>query len=455
MFKRPRRTSCVPVSIGFIVIASIASAQTREEDFRVHAQLGGSNDNFGRAVAVSGGTAAVGAFHAEPNGSNSGSAALFDSFTGGWLLTLLPTDGTANDQFGNAIAVDGGLVAVSAFSDQVNGETTGSAYVFEVSNGAQVVKLFAKDGATNDQFGWSIAIDNGIVAVGAVGNSEHGEHAGAVYLFDAQTGKQLAKLSPDDADAGDLFGYSVSISKGTVVVGAPFNSDNGHNSGSAYLFNIASGKQFAKLLPSDGQADDRFGISVAVSDGLIAIGADGDDDNGDNSGSAYLFSTTTGSVLAKIVAQDGASGDLFGSSIDTDGRLVAVGAPGGDVGASQSGSAYLFNASLGASQILKLVASDGQNGDFLGTSISVDDGIIVVGSPNHDGLGGSAAGAAYIFDVRCSPDLNGDQTIDFFDVSLFLGLFSIQHPDADWNDDGTWDFFDVLLFLGDFAAGCS
>ena len=120
----------------------------------------------------------------------------------------------------------------------------------------------------------------------------------------------LAKITASDGRFKDYFGYSVAISGSTVVVGAIRADDNGIESGSAYVFD-ASGTQHAKLTASDGAANDRFGISVAIDGSTIVVGAgDADDDNGSDSGSAYVFDAS-GTQLAKLNASDGAASDFF------------------------------------------------------------------------------------------------------------------------------------------------
>ena len=109
----------------------------------------------------------------------------------------------------------------------------------------------------------------------------------------ADHGDQLAKLLPDDGDADDRFGTSVAISGTTAIVGAPGDDDDGTRSGSAYLFDTTTGRQIAKLLANNGAAHDLFGISVAISGATVIVGAERDDDNGNNSGSAYLFDASS------------------------------------------------------------------------------------------------------------------------------------------------------------------
>ncbi len=108
----------------------------------------------------------------------------------------------------------------------------------------------------------------------------------------ADLGDPLFKLLPNDGAALDFFGASVAISGTIAIVGAPGDDDNGNATGSAYLFDIsdpANSIQIAKLLASDGAPFDWFGFSVAISGTTAIVGALFDDDNGSESGSAYLF----------------------------------------------------------------------------------------------------------------------------------------------------------------------
>ena len=106
----------------------------------------------------------------------------------------------------------------------------------------------------------------------------------------------------------------------------------------------------AKLLASDGYASDWFGRSVSLSaDGnTCAVGASGDDDKGANSGSAYIYvrSGTTWTQQAKLLASDGDASDWFGHSvsISADGNTCAVGAYGDDDKGESSGSACIYDA---------------------------------------------------------------------------------------------------------------
>ncbi len=142
----------------------------------------------------------------------------------------------------------------------------------------------------------------------------------------------LDKLLAGDGAAWDEFGYSVSIAGDTAVIGARVDDDNGENSGSAYVF-VRDGSnnwsQQAKLTADDGAANDRFGISVSIAGDTTVIGAYADDDNGSFSGSAYVFvrdGSNNWSQKAKLTADDGATSDWFGYSVSIAGDTVVIGA---------------------------------------------------------------------------------------------------------------------------------
>ncbi len=378
-------------------------------------------------------------------------------------LKLLPDDGAAGDRFGWSVAIADGVVAVGAIWDDDNGSNSGSAYLFDASTGAQLAKLLPDDGAAGDRFGGSITIGDGIVAVGAP-RDDNEFSSGSAYLFDASTGVQIAKLLPDDGAAGDNLGWSIAIADGLVAVGAVFDDDNGSDSGSVYLFNASTGAQIAKLLPDDGAAGDWFGLSIAMAGGLVAVGARLDADNGSSSGSAYLFHASTGDQIAKLLPDDGAAGDNFGTSIAiADGvvtvgdGVVAVRAHLDDNNESDFGSAYLFDASTGA-QLAKLLPNDGAADDKFGFSIAIGDGVVAVGA-HLDDDNGSGSGSAYLFfDTNpCSPaDLAIPfNVLNFDDVLSFLVAFGSMDPAADIAPAfGVFDFDDVLAFLTAFGAGC-
>ena len=174
--------------------------------------------------------------------------------------------------------------------------------------------------------------------------------------------------------------------------------------------------QSTKLTADDGTAGDLFsyGRGVSVGGDTIVIGAAADDDDGSNSGSAYVFTRnrcwneTTGVVnssytqVKKLVADDAYSHDNFGKFVSVDGDTIVIASPDDDDRGTNSGSAYVFtrvtagDIASGWTQVAKLTADDGASHDHFGSSVSIDGGMIVIGAYKEDSKG-TDSGSAYVF----------------------------------------------------------
>ncbi len=443
------RITFAALMAGIAFVAVSASGQVINEDLKLLASDGSTADWFGYSISIDSGVVAVGAIGDTNMGHTyDGAAYLYDASTGVQIAKLLASDGALGDNFGWSIAVNNGVVAVGS----TGSSASGAAYLFNAFTGTQLAKLLPSDGAPTDRFGWSIAIANGLVAVGSFLDDDNGNDSGSAYVFDASTGLQIAKLLPIDGAAGDWFGYSIGIEGGIVVVGSKSDDDNGTDSGSAYLFNASTGAQIAKLLPGDGAADDAFGFSVSIHGGVVAVGAKNDNDNGSISGSAYTFDASTGEQIVKLLPGDGTAVDWFGVSIAINNGIVVVGSFFDDDNGSNSGSAYLFNASTG-DQIVKILPGDGAAFDEFGFSVAIDNGIVAVGSRADDD-NGSNSGSAYVFDINCPADINGDWAVDVLDFFAFVTAFGNNDMIADLDGSGALDVLDFFAFITFFAAGC-
>jgi hypothetical protein len=405
-----------------MLISSIASGQVLHESAKLLPSDGAAEDIFGGFVSVSGDVAVVGAHQDDDNGTDSGSAYVFRWNGSSWVQQqkLLPSDGAAVDLFGGAVSVSGDVAVVSADLHDHNGYDSGSAYVFRWNPGApgswvQEQELLPSDGTAGDYFGRSVYVSGDVALVGAIYNDRPYPGSAYVFRYDAsesicgQKWCEQQKLLASDGAAYDLFGFVVSVAGDVAVVGARWNDDKGTDSGSAYVFrwNGSSWVEEQKLLASDGAADDWFGQSVSVSGNVAVVGAEGDDDNGTDSGSAYVFRWNPGAPGSwvqeqKLLPSDGTAGDRFGSHVSVFGDVIVVGAILDDHNGIESGSAYVFRWN-GSSwmQEQKLLPSDGAVGDWFG-SVSVSGDVAVVGAALDDD-NGSRSGSAYVFDLTASP----------------------------------------------------
>ena len=322
----------------------------------------------------------------------------------GWSAGRQTAELTSGDQgacanFGSSVAIssDRSTAVIGAFNHDGH---TGAAYVF-VRDGkqwSQVQQLTVSDGAQYDYLGYSVAVssDGSTVLVGAYG---HDASAGTVYVF-THTGtkwRQTAELTPDDAAAGNAFGYTVQVSGdgSSAVIGSP---NNAGDTGAVYLFALHGGgwTQTAELTASDAAPNTQFGYTVAASaDGSTVVV--GSPDNNDLVGATYVFTRHAKRWVqaAELTATDGASLDEFGYSVavSADGSTAVIGGYGHD---SYTGAAYVFTDSAGSwQQTAELAASDGAQYDDFGYSVAMtaDGATIMVGASGHANL----TGAAYVF----------------------------------------------------------
>jgi hypothetical protein len=336
------------ITITLFTFTAIINAQS---ETKITADDAARSDFFGYSVSISGDYVVIGARLDDDGCNHSGSAYIFIREGDGWTeqAKLTADDAARSDFFGCSVSINGDYAVFGANNDI--GEDEGSAYIFvrDGANWTQQAKLTANDADAVDEFGKSVSINGDYAVVGAMGNFLDGEDEGSAYIFvrNGADWTQQAKLTAEDAAAGDEFGCSVSISGDYAVIGACGDDDDGSCSGSAYIF-ARDGEdwvQQAKLTANDAEAVDYFGCSVSISEDHAVIGALYDDDGGDKSGSVYIFvrEDDNWTQLAKLTAEDAAAGDEFGCSVSISGDYAVIGACGDDDDGWSSGSAYIYN----------------------------------------------------------------------------------------------------------------
>jgi len=417
----------------FLVISMSAALALGQSSGKLLAPNGATDGNFGISVALSGDTAIIGA---SENGVGTGRAYVFVRQDAGWAVQqeLVALDAAAGDDFGWWVALSGDTAVVGAPGDDDLGASSGSAYVFVRSGTAWTFqqKLTAPDGAESDWFGDTVAIDGDTIAVTADGDDDLGSQSGSAYVFVRSGGSWSIqeKLTAADGAPEDMFGWPVTVSGDIIAVGAPRDDDRGDGSGSVYVF-ARSGPDWSqqqKLTATDGAAGDHFADCIDLDGGTLVVGADGDDDQGDDSGSAYVFTRTdtTWTERQKLVALGGAAGDRFGYPVAIDGLTTVVGAEWDDDRGGGSGSAYVFSRGVsGWAQIRKLFAPDGAEHDNFGYALDVDGESAMVGAKYDDDLG-DGSGSAYYFALNRTAIVEDQEAGVTFDrwVTGFSGAYS-------------------------------
>jgi VCBS repeat-containing protein len=273
----------------------------------------------------------------------------------GLITRLDPVNGSSGDHFGNSVAVDGSSLAVGARLDRENGTAAGAVYLYDRDqNGPDawglVTKLVSADGRGGDEFGYSVALSGDQLAVGAPYDDDGGSSSGSVYVYGRDQGGTAPwslqrKLQGSDTRRNDQFGFSVALDSGLLIAGALYDDVSGNASGSAYAFEYQyddqadtwSWNQIHKFIPESGERNDEFGHSVAVSRDVVVIGSRFDDVRAVNAGAAYVYkrdhdpanrgipTPDSWGLVEKLVSVDGDITDHFGYSVDIEDDTIVVG----------------------------------------------------------------------------------------------------------------------------------
>lgn len=415
---------------------------------------GGVGGYFGRAVALSGNTALVGApNNTNASGSRAGTAYVYQRSGSTWSLqasivspvvrpfrgfgaslTLELDTAVIGNVIGDPLEVYqrsgtawtrvttissgegvplgtvrlvGGVLVAGAPTATVKGQSgAGAAYVFRGAGSvwARVGKMTSPDPAQSDGFGASVGLGVDRVVIGEPQDDQAGSNAGAVHTFFLSP-LPSSMYTASDGASSDAFGTAVACDGETMIAGSPGRTGaQGSDVGAAYVFRRSGGgwSEEAVLLAADGGRNSRMGEAVGLSDGLAIIGAPLHSMGGNNrEGAAYVFarSGSTWTQESRLTAADAARDDQFGASVAIEGDVAVVGAPGDDFpGANDRGSAYVFGRIEGEwVPVAKLVAPDGAPNDWLGSAVAVHGDKIALGAPGDSHPGASGAGSVYVF----------------------------------------------------------
>lgn len=436
--------------LGLAVVVTSSALQVRLEPKDTIPQEG-----VGQAVAIDGDLVAIGVpFHTLAD--RTGAVFLFrrdpiDRHVWQEVDELLAADGLDLDRFGTAISLDGETLAIGASHDGDDSHLdAGSVYIFRPNaqnpdSWQEMVKITSDDVINFDLFGSAVALDGDTLVVGAPGDRNFGSLlGGSAYVFQRTSGpteswQQVARLRAEASHPEDnSFGHSVALDGDVIVIGSLGSQDIQTTIGNAFVFYRDEGGPnnwgLVKTLESmDSPPSDRFGHSVALRNDTILVGDSRHEINAEvgETGAVFVFRRDVGGLdnwgkEHKIVALDGIDRDYFGSGVDFDGKIVAIGAENDRTnGEAARGSVYLFDATYPQpwSYISKLTGSDTNNQDRFGIKLALFEDTVVVGTE----VGTSFFGKAYInYDLHIpGPDISTlfkdgfeGGTLDAWDVAV-------------------------------------
>lgn len=381
------------------------------------------DDRFGYAVALSDRHAFVGAYNETQFYTGSGKCYVFDGESGGIVYTFdnPNLDGySAGDRFGYSVGINHDYAIAGAPYEGGGGSTiskSGRAYIFDLSLGTPVYYLTNPNPVgtvNNDYFGWSVGISKtnyAIVGAYAEDDEDGGLNSGKAYVYNLSDGSLLYTLDNPNAyntSQVDVFGYTVAISDTHAIVGARYEDDaNGSNAGKAYIFDMSDGSLLYTLddpLDDGSNANDYFSTSLAITTTHAIVGATGKSTDGNsNSGKAYVYDLSDGSLLYTLVnpnVYDTSATDYFGQSVAINDSYAVVGAHAEDkIGNTSSGVVYIFDLSDGSlvNTIENPNAYSTAQDDKFGYAVAINDTHVLAGAWGEKDAGGSNSGKAYLY----------------------------------------------------------
>lgn len=326
-----------------------------------------------------------------------------DSFINGWP-----------HQFGSSVHVDADVIVVGNRRDDDAGEDAGAVYVYRYNTSTSMwekeQKLTASNGVEEDHFGSSVSVSNNVILVGAFLSDVQGNISGAAYVYRYDAGAALwleeQMLVPVDLEAEDQLGKQVSIFNDFAILGANGNDDLGNGAGAAYIYKYNPTtllwEEKQKIVAHDGSSGDGFGARVSISSNTVFVGAPNDDDSADYAGSAYAFRYDANAKMwieeGKFLPDNPVEFGSYGASVSVSGDMGIVGHMAGGT-EDFAGEAIVYRYESATSQWVKqqtLNASDAALGDQFGIDVAISEGQIIIGA-NVDDDNGDASGSAYVF----------------------------------------------------------
>ncbi len=425
--------------------------------------------SFPSGIAISDELILIGSAGDVTFADGAGRAFLYDVESGALLHTFNSPNAAEGEAFGASVVFTDDRVWIGAPGAGGTFENEGGVYVFDVATYGFEYAVSNPTPAADDQFGTEAININGKVVVNARLDDTAANNAGAVYVFDAETGGFERSIVDPGAQNADLFGSIMSKAAGHLVVGSPRDDRQFVNSGVVYVIDVESGAVLQTILNPSPDSSDGFGTSVAGMGSKIVVGSPLDDTDGDNVGIAYIIDAQDGTVLETLHNPDPVVADQFGRNAAAVGARAIVGVLLSDVGASNAGSVVVFDG-LNGLPVGRLDNPSPQPNDNFSSSMFSHRDRLYVAAWRDDSIG-EDTGIIYEIDLGFDEntngsldvcdvcgDLDGDQDVDDADLAILLQSFSQSVGDnaylhlADADKDGQITLIDYQLWFACYQA---
>jgi len=370
-----------------------------QESLMLTSNDGDEDDLFTAAISISEEYAVISAAGKE----NKGYIYVYEKVNNGWefLQSMTGSATQSNSVFGESVAISGEYIMVGSLETFNANVGQGVVYVFKLTNGLfeEVDIITADDGSANDQFGISIAIDNNTMVVGAINAEVNNQNnAGAIYVYVLENGDWnfQAKLTASNVTAWDFFGFAIDIHGDRIVATAdPFPFEDGEGTAYTYIRTGSIWNFEVALQPSISAIGSRFGISVALDDDDLLVGASYHDlVDGTENGVVHHYRSDNNMWQPVDIFTSEQKNDFntFGHKLSLHNEILIV-------GTEFANEAYVFKQNDGISfkQELILESSDNQSSSSFGKTVAVNSNFIFIGDPNKNVNGNSNQGKIYIY----------------------------------------------------------
>ncbi len=335
---------------------------------------GATDDEYGRAVSVSGSTAMVGA----PNGS----VYVLEQDAEGWGQQEILSTSDDSDGFGTSVDLDGDTALISA-------PGAGEAYIYTHgdSGWAEAAALSPSDSPTSIGYeAVALDADNDTAVVSGYDDA---------YVF-GQSGSSWSETTESTqlSTENGLPAAGLAVDGGTLLIGAPAVTNfRSGGPGKVYVYDLSDDSASQTIEPGTFQD---FGAAVALTDNAALVGAP----RAGESGAVHVYERGSLNKLASLRGSAAASEAEFGSTVTVAGTTALVGAPADDGSGGESGAAYVFDGEEGwpGTETQQLVPTDGNTGDTFGSGLALSStaDTAFVGAREGDGAS-EDSGAVYVF----------------------------------------------------------